>query len=777
MTESERTILRLEPPAPQRVLVMASELPPGPGGIGTHAHAISIGLAAHGREVELLGCQNYSSPDEVSRFNERSTVSITRLVDHRTVARRAAARRAQLARAVNRFRPDVIVASGGRVLWLVASVAAMRKVPWVAVVHGTELGGSRWNRVITRYCLNRASEVIAVSRFTALLTAELGVTRPIVRVIHNGGDAARFFPDAARGQAFRQRYGLGGGPILLTVGNITERKGQWQVVEAMPAVLRSVPDATYVLVGIPTDAEALARRAAELGISRHVVALGQLDAESVEDAYRAADVFTLTSVSTASGDVEGFGVAVAEAALSGMPSVVTRGSGVEETLEHGVTALVVNPTSRSIAEGLVALLGDRAGSQAMGEQARRRALAEGTWTLRSEEYGEVLDGVDATSPPRMVVISHTEYHRTADGSLVGFGPTVRELDHLATLSSQLVHVAPLHAGPPTGAALAHTSDRVRIVPVRPAGGPRPVDRLLALRAVPGWIRAIDRELRGADVVHVRAPAGISMVALCLLTLRRRPRHRWVKYGGDWSPIERDAATYRAQRWWLKRGWARAEVTVNGQWPDQPSWIHAFDNPTLTDDERTRGRDGFEQRCGGPPFRAVFVGRLEPDKGVTTSVSVVEELQQRGIDVTLDIVGDGSLGKELAEQLSDLSSSGVQLHGWLERREVEHYLARSHVLLLPTSTEGFPKVVAEAMAFGCVPITSGVSAMGQILGETGGAVVVAPDESWADAVERVLTDGSMDRLARQGIDAAGRFTYSSYLSRVRQLARVRWHRVL
>ena len=65
----------------RRVLVASSELPPGPGGIGTHAHSVAVELARQGREVAVVGCQHYASADELARLNESNDVSIKTFSD------------------------------------------------------------------------------------------------------------------------------------------------------------------------------------------------------------------------------------------------------------------------------------------------------------------------------------------------------------------------------------------------------------------------------------------------------------------------------------------------------------------------------------------------------------------------------------------------------------------------------------------------------------------------------------------------------------------------
>lgn len=764
------------PVGARRVLVVASELPPGPGGIGAHAYSVAAELQRQGREVTLVGCQHYVDEAARASFNDLSPVCIVTLPDRRDPVRTAAARTRVIRRVIQQSRPDVVVASGGRILWLVAPIARREGVPFVAVAHGSELGWSGWKRRLTRRAFDVAAEVIAVSEFTAGLTRDLGVRRPIA-VIPNGADADRFAPSVERRERFRSKHGLGERPVVLTVGNVTERKGQHRVVEALPRLVVDVPDVAYVVVGLPTDEDALRHRAEILGVADHLVVVGKVEPDEVVDAHAAADVFAMTSTSTGDGDVEGYGIAVVEAALSGVPAVVTKGTGAEEAVVHGLTGLAVADEPIEIAGALGDLLRDPQRRAAMGVAAERAARASGSWCQRAVGYGEVIDRAVAGGRPRIVVVSHTEHWRAADGSVVGFGATTRELDQLATLASELVHVAPLLDGPPPGMALPSKAPNLRLVLVPSAGGHGLAAKAGALMTVPRWVQIINRELRHADVAHVRCPAGISMVALAVLLVRRRPRDRWVKYAGNWMPAERDAATYRLQRWWLRRGLARAAVTVNGQWPGQPKWVHTFDNPTLTEEELQSGRDAANAKAPGPPWRVVFCGRLERAKGADVAVDTVLELRRRGLDVSLDLIGDGPLRPWVEERITGDAGGCITLHGWLRRDELEEYLARGHVFLLPTTaSEGFPKVIGEAMAFGCVPVVSPISSIGQVLGETGGAVLVEEGGSWVDAVEGVLDD-VWARLAGEGLSNVNRFSYDTYLSHVRSMAASQWSRAL
>src|SRR5262249_4641204 len=142
------------------------------------------------------------------------------------------------------------------------------------------------------------------------------------------------------------------------------------------------------------DAERILRIASECGVADRVHLLGRLEPAALCAALNAAEIFVLTSRRTASGDVEGYGIAAVEAAFCGKPAVVSRGSGLEEAIVDGETGLAVPPDDPgAIADAAVALMSDPARLLRMGERARARALGEQTWERRVERYASVLDRV------------------------------------------------------------------------------------------------------------------------------------------------------------------------------------------------------------------------------------------------------------------------------------------------------------------------------------------------------------------------------------------------
>ena len=100
----------------------------------------------------------------------------------------------------------------------------------------------------------------------------------------------------------------------------------------------------------------------------------------------------------------------------------------------------------------------------------------------------------------LVIISHTAHYYRGN-QLVGWGPTVKEINWLAQGFDQVTHVACLHRKPAPESALPYQSPRVTFVPVPPAGGLTLRAKARVLTAAPGYLRAINKILPAARAWH------------------------------------------------------------------------------------------------------------------------------------------------------------------------------------------------------------------------------------------------------------------------------------
>ncbi|HLL25114.1 MAG TPA: glycosyltransferase family 4 protein [Kofleriaceae bacterium] len=369
----------------RRLMMLTSEFPPGPGGIGTHAHQLALELAKLGWQLSVFGPQDYASRDDIVAFNERQPFPVHRAPDrHRRLGGAWGAWQA-----LREERPDVVFASGEHVVYLAAALAKLRGQRWVAIEHGWI--PTKALLPMKRWAFRAADAVISVSNYSSDKLREMGVRPRRAYTIWNGADPVRFHV-RQRGRA-RGKLGLGDARLLVTVGTVSKRKGQDVAISALPAILAEHPSTHYVMAGCPDLADELRAHAARLGVSERVHFLGKVDNELVVDLLNDADIALLTSRHVPEG-FEGFGIAVIEAALCGTTSVVTANSGLAEAVVADETGLVVPPEDPpALAAAVNRLLADATLRTRLGDAARMRALRELTWAQVARKYSDVLAAI------------------------------------------------------------------------------------------------------------------------------------------------------------------------------------------------------------------------------------------------------------------------------------------------------------------------------------------------------------------------------------------------
>ena len=382
-----------------RLVLIASELPPGPGGIGNHAHHLALELQRRGWQVTVVAPQDYAREEEIATWSQRQPFEIVRLRRSSLLFWRAFRWLWCSLRTVLARRPQLVVASGQRATWIGGLVARITGRRLVAIGHGAEFGASgKFAKACNRFGYNRAELVIAVSEYTRQKVVDAGLLPQDLRVIPNGADASLYRPlPPEEIEGLRGGHDAVVGPenrLLLTVGRVDRRKGQDLVIRALPRILGELPDVRYVVVGLPDRAAELQQLARELGVDRHVFFVGRQPTSALVGYYNACDLFVLTSRHTDDGDFEGYGIVVVEAALCGKTSLVAGDSGLAEAVVDGVTGLVVPPEDPdAIAAHVLRLLRDDQLRRKLGKNALERARAEMSWRKRGGEYHDLLSSL------------------------------------------------------------------------------------------------------------------------------------------------------------------------------------------------------------------------------------------------------------------------------------------------------------------------------------------------------------------------------------------------
>ena len=284
-------------------------------------------------------------------------------------------------------------------------------LPYGVIVHGTELlllqakmGRSRFKRWTARELLGGASVVVANSRWTAdLARSVLGALgrRALardVRVVPLGTTPSHFRPGIDPG-AVRAKYGLDGGPWLLTVSRLDTHKGIDTVIRALPAVRAAVPAARYAVAGVGSRRAQFERLVADLGLGEAVRFLGFVGDDDLPALYNAADLYVGASRRY---DLlaEGFGIALVEASACGLAVVGGRSGGVPDAVRDGETGILVDPDDpAAVAAGITQLLADAGVRGRMGAAGRRAVETYYNWDRVARDLIQIDAELRRESPP------------------------------------------------------------------------------------------------------------------------------------------------------------------------------------------------------------------------------------------------------------------------------------------------------------------------------------------------------------------------------------------
>jgi glycosyltransferase involved in cell wall biosynthesis len=370
---------------------------------------------------------------------------------------------------------------------------------------------------------------------------------------------------------------------------------------------------------------------------------------------------------------------------------------------------------------------------------------------------------------KLVVISHTDHQIHPTKGPVGWGPTVREINFLADSWEEVAHVACLESRTPIGSSIQYTRNNIKFIPIPTFGGKRWWQKIDIIYKMPIILYAVHKALRGATEVQIRLPMGLGIFLIPYFKWYvDRKFTLWVKFATNWGQASKSISS-RWQQQILKKNWLNCPVTINGAWPNQPKHCKTFENPCLTDNQYTNGAHIASAKSLGPPYTVIFIGQVDIEKGVDLIIESLDHWPHERIAM-FHIVGEGPLLIFLIQKLEKLKIPVIS-HGFITQEDIFDLLVKSHFLILPSQSEGFPKVVAEGLNFGCLPIVSCVGSIPYYIknGLNGFLITERNSEFLQNTVESAmkLPPKKHINMIAEGRYLAEKFTFSSYLNRLKK----------
>ncbi|RIW12249.1 glycosyltransferase family 1 protein [Algoriphagus lacus] len=329
----------------------------------------------------------------------------------------------------------------------------------------------------------------------------------------------------------------------------------------------------------------------------------------------------------------------------------------------------------------------------------------------------------------LLVIGHV-VHKLKDGKFFAYGPYVREMNLWFSHVDCVTILSPLDLSQkPDPIDLPYNHSALSLEEV-------PEFSVLSIKEILGtflkfpvlWTRTW-KAMKNADHIHLRCPGNMGLLG-AMVQIFFPNKIKSAKYAGNWDRSSVQPFTYRLQQKILSNPFLtkKMQVLVYGEWPNESLNIRPFFTASYSENEK---EDIVLKKLNPEEdINLIFVGGLNSGKQPMISAEVAKELKNSGKKVRLDFYGEGPERNKLESfaKENDLQDS-VFIHGNVSAEVVKKAFQQAHFLIFISQSEGWPKVVAEAMFWGCLPITTAVSCVPQMLGfgERGDLVTGKVDE--------------------------------------------------
>lgn len=206
-----------------------------------------------------------------------------------------------------------------------------------------------------------------------------------------GIDTNHFTPKPKNNELIA-KYKLEGRRVIVCVGRLVHRKGQDQLIKALPKILEQFPDAILLLVGQGPTKQMLFNTAKQEGVLAKVIFTGKVSHSDLPDYLCLGEVFAMPVRSRFAGlEVEGLGIVYLEASACGLPVIVGDSGGAVDAVLDQITGVLIDSSNvDQIVAAISNLLANPDAAKRMGQAGRGWVIDNWQLDSWSKKFNKIL---------------------------------------------------------------------------------------------------------------------------------------------------------------------------------------------------------------------------------------------------------------------------------------------------------------------------------------------------------------------------------------------------
>jgi phosphatidylinositol alpha-1,6-mannosyltransferase len=377
-----------------RTLVITNDFPPRPGGIQTFGYEIVRRFEPDSVTVLTSDWEGAAEFDAAQDFKVIRANTKTLLPSKSTLAM---AREIVVSENITR----VLFGAAAPLGLLAAPLRKLGVKNIVGMTQGHETGWAMTpgTKQALRKIGNDTDYLTYISEYTHKKIAKALSPEAASRMrrIVPGVNVTEFSPtNSSFGNQLRAELGWTDRPVIVCVSRLMARKGQDELIRALPEVHETSPMASLIIVGegpYRKDLESLVKK---FGLEEFVHLTGKVSQGELSKWYAAGDIFAMPCRTRMGGwDVEGLGIVFLEGSATGLPVIAGDSGGAIDAVLDGETGYLVNGTNTSeIAQRISYLISNPDVAKRMGEAGRNWVSQEWTWDQNFKKLDGLLSGLD-----------------------------------------------------------------------------------------------------------------------------------------------------------------------------------------------------------------------------------------------------------------------------------------------------------------------------------------------------------------------------------------------